>query len=102
MPDPTPIPTPPKSNGSVCIYRDRTVALEGNVMLSAVFALIEDHCQSRLWKGPHSQIAEELGISVRTAHRATKRLREIGWLTAERASTWDSTPVWTIPHEVTP
>jgi hypothetical protein len=51
------------------------------------------------WRATMKDIAEEVGVSERTAKRTTTRLREIGWLTAEREHTWDATLTWRVNFE---
>lgn len=40
------------------------------------------------------ELAEELGKSVSTVKRSTKKLRDRGYLTAKRRVAWQSTLVW--------
>lgn len=47
------------------------------------------------WRATMKEVAAEIEVSERTAHRITKKLREVGWLTAERENTWESTLTWT-------
>jgi hypothetical protein len=46
------------------------------------------------WRATMQEVADEIEVSVRTAHRITKKLREVGWVTAERENTWESTLTW--------
>lgn len=48
------------------------------------------------WRATMAQIAEEIGVSERTAHRITKKLRDIGWVTADRENSWEATLTWRI------
>lgn len=46
------------------------------------------------WEATMEEIAEEIGVSVRTAKTITKALREKGYVTSERGATWTSTLTW--------
>lgn len=48
------------------------------------------------WRATMKEIADEISVSERTAKRITAKLREMGWVSAERENTWDSTLTWRV------
>jgi hypothetical protein len=54
------------------------------------------------WTATMQEIADEIGVSVRTAHRITQRLRDLGWITGERENRWDPTLTWRVIWAPTP
>lgn len=70
---------------------------------AAVLQRIHWRCQvgqEGSWRATHADIAAEVRLSQRVVERATKELRDRGWLACGRAAAYDATPVWQIPGSV--
>ena len=71
------------------------VGLEAAVVLQRIHWRCDVRPQG--WTITHEDLAAELRLSVSAVRKATKLLRGRGWLLSIRASTWDPTPVWSLP-----
>lgn len=100
MPDSVPTP----SLTSLLIEPDYVLvrmALVREVGLEAAVVLQRIHwrCDVRPdgWKISHEDLASELHLTVYAVRKATKVLRDKGWLLHSRSSSWDPTPIWSLP-----
>lgn len=68
--------------------------------LGAETALLLAHLTYVTSDGPQvlraADIADGTGLSVRTVQRVTSRLRDLGFISSERAATWDASKRWTV------
>lgn len=70
-------------------------ALDGSWEAAGCFQRISWRAErDGYWRATMQEIADEIGVSVRTAKRITTKLREVGWVTADRDNTWESTLTW--------
>lgn len=86
------------SEGDFLVIRmDLVRALEGDIETAVVLQRIAWRCEREgSWRATQEQIREETGLSEWKVKRSLKRLRDLGWLTSERTSTWDPTPIFRV------
>jgi hypothetical protein len=75
-------------------------ALNGSWEAAGCFQRIAWRCErDGHWRATMQEIADEIGVSSRTAKRITTMLREVGWVTSEREKSYESTLTWRIVWE---
>lgn len=86
------------NEGDFLVIRlDLVRALDGDIETAVVLQRIAWRCEREgSWRATQEQIREETGLSEWKVKRSIKRLRSLGWLTSERTSTWDPTPVFRV------
>jgi hypothetical protein len=79
------------------IVRMTAVKALGSWEAAGCFQRIAWRCErDGEWTATMQQIADEIGVSVRTAKRITTNLRERGWVTSERVNAYDATLTWKV------
>jgi hypothetical protein len=51
------------------------------------------------YEADHETLATETRLTLHRVRKATKRLREAGWIESRRASSWNPTPFWSVRWE---
>lgn len=72
-------------------------ALDGNFEAAILFQRLVWRCErTGEWAASRAELEAETRLSERKVKGAVKKLRDMGWITSRRQSSYDPTPVWSI------